>query len=623
MHVPLLQSIRRKGLRQIGQSVRHARVTAWLLRDFFGFLGWGGLPIVLAGAASVAVKFGAAGLLYLFVDALAGQHTVQVPGLTDLNIDLRDFFVVGVVVGLLLMAVSTLLQFQVRLSAIRAAREYEEFSTRRFVALVSGLPHRDAGWANEVYKTEPLQGFLGGIRSAAMVVRQVTRLLPSLASFVLGCILLVWLNPTSTAALAAVALVVMAAQYPLNNRAAHASTKSQGHRREASRRLGQLFGQLRQAPVPLAPDGAVLNALFERRGALRRDMKSFSRRADGGVFALMVSRLGTHLLLGMVLLTLGLDIIAGRQTWASVAAYVAIVQFTLRDFLSIGKLLSGVSRFFGQVDRYMRFIRSAAPAIQPAATPSAVVTSAAATSAGREPGAPAGATRKVPTLAVPSMDGARPTFTPAEGSVVALFAPPGSPPFATLFLDAVDATPGEIRLPAGIDATIFDRRIPLVENVALPASADQPAIEQLVSRFAPPATRPPRPGWLMRTPGSFRDGVPDWLVAALKVVAARQRGFGCLVIQAGLLAELPPTWHAACREMLDGGVLYVLHTGAATIGRFEETAALIADSERFICWTSFEAQRVVDVQRFCRDVAERSKAKALAEAEDAALLLEE
>jgi hypothetical protein len=297
-----------------------------------------------------------------------------------------------------------------------------------------------------------------------------------------------------------------------------------------------------------------------------------------------------------------------------VAAYVAIVQFTLRDFLSIGKLLSGVSRFYGQVDRYMRFIHSASPALQPSA----------AKAAEREPGEPARRTGKVPTLVVQSMDGAHATFRPAEGSVVALFAPPGSPPFPTLFLDTIDPTQGlELRLPAGIDATIFDRRIPLAENVALPANADQHAIERLVSLFAPPATRPPPPGWLTRTPASFRGGAPEWLVAALKVVAARQRGLDCLVIPARLLAELPPGWRATCREMLDHGVLYVLHTSTGTIGQFEETAALIADSERFVCWTSFEAQRVGKVQRFCRDVAERSKAKAMAQAEDAALLLEE
>jgi hypothetical protein len=602
--VPRLESIRRKGLRQIGQSARHARVTVWLLRDFFGFLGWGGLPIVLVGAASVAVKFGAAGLLYLFVDALAGENRIQVPGFADLAIDLREFFVAGVVIGLLLMAVSTVLQFQVRLSAIRAARRYEEHSTRRFVALVSRLPHRDAAWATEVYKTEPLQSYLGRIRSAAMVVRQVTRLLPSLASFVLGCVLLVWLNPLSTAALAAVALAVMAVQYPLNNRAAHASTKSEQHRREASLRLGQLFGQLRHAPVPLAPDGPVVNALFERRGALQRDMRSFSRRADGGVLALMVSRLGTHLLLGMVLLTLGLDIIAGRQTWASVAAYVAIVQFTLRDFLSIGKLLSGVSRFYGQVDRYMRFLHSAAAA--------------------HKADVPGAASRRIPTLAVPSMAGVDPTFTPAPGSVVAVFAPSGSPPFAALFLDALDPTQNpEVGLPAGIDAALFDRRVPLAENVVLPIGADRRSVEQLVSLFAPPDARGLRPGWLARAPASFRDGVPPWLICALKVVAARQRGLGCVAIQAGLLGELPPSWHVACREILGDGVLFVLHSSSGTIGRFEETAALIADTERLICWTSFEGQRVGRVRRFCREVAERSKTAAAAQAEDAALLLEE
>jgi ABC-type multidrug transport system fused ATPase/permease subunit len=585
--VPLSwNELRRKGLKQIEQSIRHAGVTAWLLRDFVRFLGWRSLAITATGIASVGVKFGAAGLLYAFVDALAEQETLQLPGFPNVNIDLREFFVVGVIVGLTLMAVSTALKFQVRLIAIRAARRYEEYCTRRFINLASRLPHQKAVWATEAFKAQPLQALFSSVRATALLARGLTRLLPSLISFGLACLVLVWLNPATTASLAVVALLVMLAQYPLNNRAARASTKSEQHRREASQRLGQLLNQLRQGPVPLAPDGEVLNALFERRGPLGRDLEIHSRRIDGGVFALMVSRLGTHLLLGMVLLALGLDIIAGRQSWANVAVYVALVQFALSDFLSIGKLLSYVSKHYGPVGRYMNFVRSASRASAPASAEAA--------------------TLRPLMLHVPAMDGAEPSFRPAEGDAVAVFIPPRSTPFSMMFLDALDASAAaDLACPAWIDASVLDQRVSLAENLALSAKTDRRSIERAVASFGPEEATLVAPGWLDRTPANFPHGLPDWVICALKVVAARERGQASIALQASLFAALPETWRAACRQILNDGVIFVLYANPALIGRFGERTALIGDADHLLCWAPIEKDRQDAITAFCRDMAQQ------------------
>jgi ABC-type multidrug transport system fused ATPase/permease subunit len=585
---PSWDDLRRKGAKQIQQSMRHAAVTAWLLHDFFGFLGWRSLTITLTGAASVGVKFGAAGLLYAFVDALAKQETVQLPGFPEVIIDLRDFFVLGVIIGLTFMAVSTALKFQVRLIAIRAARRYEEYCTRRLVNLASRLPHRNAGWATAAYKTQPLLVFFGHVRSAAMLARALTRLLPSLVSFCVACLVLVWLNPATTATVAVVALLVVLVQYPLNNRAARASTKNQGHRREALHRARQLFNQLRQGPVPLTHDSAVLNALFERRGALGRDLESHSRRVDGGVFAMMISQLGTHVLLGMVLLTLGVDIITGRQSWADVAVYVAIVQFALADFLSVGKLLSCVSKHYGPVERYTKFVRSARQAPAPAQAKAA--------------------TLRPLVLRVPAMDGAEASFVPAEGDTVAVFIPPRATPFPMMFLDALDASaPIDLICPAWIDASVLDRRVSLAENLALPAETDRGSIERSVMSFGPKEATPLAPGWLNRTPASFRHGLPDWVICALKVVAARERGQASFALQATLLAALPESWRSTFRHYLGDGVLFVLHAYRTSIGRFGEQTVLIGDSDDLLSWAPIEKDRLDDIKAFCRDVIQHKQ----------------
>ena len=581
--------LRRKGLKQVQQSIRHLDVTTWLLRDFFRFLSWRSLAITLTGAASVGMKFVAAAMLHAFINALSEHDTVQLPGFPELSIDIREFFVAGVIAGLILMGVSTLLQVKVRLIAIAAARRYEEYCTRRLVNLASRLPHKDAGWASEVYRAEPLQVFFGYVRSAGMLARQLTRILPSLISFGLSCLVLLWLNPPTTAALAAVALIILLVQYPLNNRAARASTKNELHRREASQRLGQLFNQLRQGPLPLAHDGALLNVLFERRGPLGRDLASFSQRVDGGVLATMVSQLGVYVLLGVVLLTLGLDIIAGRQSWANVAVYVVVVQFALRDFLSVGRLLSSVSVHYGQVERYMNFVRSASRA--------------------SESGWASTGSRGLPTLKVPAMNGAASTLPLGDGGLIAVFVPPqGSLPFAVMFLDALDSLSGtEFALPAWIDASLLDPRLPLAENLALPATTDLAAVERAVMRFAPVDFPAIKPGWSKRTPASFPDGLPDWLVCALKVVAARARGHGCLALQAMLARKLGKAWRSACRECLADGVLFVIHRNPDLIGRYGEHAALIGDTDGFLCWAPIDKTDLTAITHFCREVSAAAK----------------
>ena len=52
--------------------------------------------------------------------------------------------------------------------------------------------------------------------------------------------------------------------------------------------------------------------------------------------------------------------LAGDRSWAEVAVYVVVIRYVLKDFGSVGKFMSGLSRQFGPVERYIRFVRSAA-----------------------------------------------------------------------------------------------------------------------------------------------------------------------------------------------------------------------------------------------------------------------
>jgi hypothetical protein len=244
-----------------------------------------------------------------------------------------------------------------------------------------------------------------------------------------------------------------------------------------------------------------------------------------------------------------------------------------------------VSKHYGPVGRYMMFVRSASQVPVRA----------------RSDAVPLGA----PVLRVPAIDGAEAWFRPAEGDMVAVFIPPGATPFPMMFLDALDtATPTGLMCPAWIDPSVLDQRVSLAENLALPTETDSNSIERAVMSFEPQAGAPLAPGWLNRPPAELPQSLPDWVVCAVKVVAARERGQASIALRASLLAVLPETWGAACRQILGHGVVFVLHANPALIGRFGERAALIGHHDGLLCWAPIEKDRLGDIKALCRHVAQ-------------------
>ena len=191
-----------------------------------------------------------------------------------------------------------------------------------------------------------------------------------------------------------------------------------------------------------------------------------------------------------------------------------------------------------------------------------------------------------------------------------MFIPPQATPFPIMFLDALDASAtSDLICPAWIDASILEPGVSLADNFALPTGTDYEDMERAVVSFGPKEAPPLAPGWLRRTPASLRHGLADWVVCALKVVAARARGHASIALHATLLAKLPETWRAACRELLGDGVLFVLHANPALIGRFGERAALVGDRDGLLCWAPVDEDHLGAITDFCRDVAQQQKQK--------------
>jgi ABC-type multidrug transport system fused ATPase/permease subunit len=556
--------------RRLAALGRHqTRIGLWLLRDILRFAPGDALRVVATEFLGIAIRYGSLGLLYVFVNALQDLQPVQIPPAVPLlgggALPLRDFFAFGVLTGVVLMSGATLLQFLVRLAALRLAEHYERFCGRRLLALASRLPSPKAAWATRIFGREPLHVFFAYARTCGFVTRQIVLLLPSFVSLLAGCAILLVLDAPTTLLLAGLAALVFLAQYPLNNLSAQASSRAERRRRDAMRQVSRLLTRQRTAAVPLTEDGAVLERLFAKEGQLRRDISLYGDRIRGGEAALLVARLGGGVLLGIAILVLGGGILTGERSWAEIAVYVTVARYVLKDFAAAGKFMSGLSRQFGPVERYIRFVRSAALAdLEPPA-----------------PARPEGPLR----LRVPELAGAAPELALEPGSVAAVISRDPQLPLGALVAAQAEAGPGGLGPVAWIDAELLAPDAPLVANLAVPAGTDLRAVERDALRLAPAqAGLAYPPGWLLRTVAELPTPPPDWLICALKVAVAARRGASCLAAEAGSLLALPEAARRGWAELFPDGPLLVLHRDLQRVGQAGESVALLAEDGRLSGW---------------------------------------
>ena len=334
--------------RQIAVGRHQTRIARWLLTDILRFSRWGSLRVVLTELLGVLVRYGSLACSTVRPCAAGpragGLVPAEVPLLGGSELPVRDFFMLGVIVGVVLLSLGSLLHFLVRISALRAAEHYERFCGRRLLTLASRLPSPKAAWASRIFGREPIHVFFAYARTCGFVTRQIVLLLPSFTSLIVGSVILLLLDAATTLLLALLAAAVFLAQYPLNNLSAQASSRSERRRRDAMRLVARLLVRQRTAAVPLGEDSAVLDRLFAKRGEVRRDISLYGDRIRGGEGAQLVSRIGGGVLLAAALLLIGGEILAGERTWAEVAVYVVVARYVLKDFASAGKFMSGLSR---------------------------------------------------------------------------------------------------------------------------------------------------------------------------------------------------------------------------------------------------------------------------------------
>ena len=567
----LISEPQRKIRKHLERASEYARTAGWLIRDFFGMARWQALPVIGCGFAHIGLKFAAMGAIYLCVKALSEDAPVAVPGMAFLSPKSPEFIVLSVGAGVALLIGTAFFRYQVRRRSISLGREYEEYCARRIVLLASRLPHPRAAVANRIVWAGSLRQYPGYARVGGMAVRQLSRLLPTFASFLAVSLALLWMNAGLTVTLAGLAAVAVLAQYPANHRVATASKVLEGTRRAAGRRYRALFRRLHCDPMPLAPDGGIVDQLF-RSGQLRDNIDSVSARAAEAEQAALVSRVSSSVLLGAVLVLLGIDIVQDERTWAAVVTYAAAVRFGLSDFVSVCKIASSLTKYHAQITKHREFVIDALPCLRDARQEADEISWPI-------------------ELRLAGLHDPDATLTLQRGDVLALVAP-GRARYAlpVLFEPVIGLREGDQGRysPVLIDSGLLVPDLELRANFGLPANLSEAAIERALAPFGPEGEEMSfvQPGWLERP--IELSPLPQWALTALHVIAVRARHRPLVAMDLSQFAAMSLRWHNACRAALAESVLILIHSRPNSIGKHGERAAIVCDGDALRGWLPVE-----------------------------------
>jgi hypothetical protein len=536
------------------------------MRDFFGVARWKVLPVIACEFASLGLKFAAMGAIYLCVRALSEDEPITIPGLAFLAPKSAEFILLSVGAGVALLIGTAFFRYQVRIRSIVLGREYEEHCARRIVLLASRLPDPGAPVASGIVRAGTLHQYLGHARVCGLAVRQLTRLLPACASFVAVSLALLWMDAGLTVLLAGLAAVGVLAQYPATHRVATASKVFENTRGAAGLRYRTLFRRLHCDPMPLAPDGAVVDGLF-RSGEIRDNIDSVSARAAEAEQAVLVSRITSGVLLGATLVLLGIDIVQGERTWAAVAAYAAAIRFALSDFVSVCKIGSSLTKYHAQISKHREFVTDALPCLR---------TTRRAAQEIRWP-------LELRLTGLHDRDAA---LLMQRGDVLALVAPGRARYSLGALFEGVIASRGghEGYAPVLVDSGLLLPDLELRANFGLPPDLSDAEIERALAPFAPEGERPDfvRPGWLDRPLELCR--LPQWALTALHVLAVRARRRPLAAMDVSHFAAMSPGWREACQAALGESVLILIHPGPHSAGKHGERAAIVCDGDALRGW---------------------------------------
>jgi len=358
---------RQAGTRIAAQAGRYVRSLGWLLGESYAAepgIWW---RVLLATVLSLVANAVAIAIIYRYVQAIEHDLVIELAGIgvgARESIGLLRGVVLALLLALLVHAASL---YIARSSAVRLARLFEQWASMRVLDVSRFLPDPRARQAHQILcSTKLLHVISMDPRNAGMALRFLVNLLPSGLTLAFALPVLFYLDTSTTLIVCGIGVLVISLQYPSNLFAAKATVVWHRTRPIVQREILDLLARLHGEPAYAASEEVRSQVeTYYNAVSAKEHMDAYENRLLAMELSALSMQLGGAIVLATLVLLVGRELLVSGADWARLIAYVGVLRLVIANLTNLFKTLTGVSRFYPQIQRLRDFIISAQQAKRP------------------------------------------------------------------------------------------------------------------------------------------------------------------------------------------------------------------------------------------------------------------
>ena len=335
--------------RAMSQAKNYATVVWWLLHR--AFRGRSRTLIAVLACSALNILGQGAGIysIYWYARKMASDGIVSSPAL---GLEFAARSEVGLLLTLAVFAVclvggATFLFLSRRL-ILNLVKARFVIDLEQLIYTTAALPDPRALTASRLFIMNDFGGLLMGCRFGSITTISFSNAISSLRGAAAAALALFWMNAPLTLLILFCSAVSALSLYPITLRAvrfAKQREKTQATYRKEFPRVHNSNSPSAPIPGEMASTSGLANNQF---GSMQISLELS--------FAIQV---GVTVILAVVTYYLATEMMAGRQNWAILIAYIGSLRIMLMGCSQVVRAYANVSRFYLQIIRYFLFVKDA------------------------------------------------------------------------------------------------------------------------------------------------------------------------------------------------------------------------------------------------------------------------
>ncbi len=354
-------------LRIQDQANRFLTVLFWLLGDSMRLRRREWVRLMIATLFTLGSNLMVLGVVYFYVRLLESNYSLHLFG-TQLvareSVVMLALFAASLLVAMLIYSAS---DYVLRVESLNLYRRYHEEAVKRAWCILERLPDRRALGATKMIEAHGLRRLVNEYsRLCGWALRFLSAAVPAVLVFFGSLFGLILLDPVTTVLVAAMGMLVIAAQYPSNIFAATASNVAEKTRKSFKDGIHALANRAaaQTQPIPNQDLHDQIEGFFEKKPVKRYAQADVDRFRAMELSSLWM-RTGGGIMLAIVLFMIGSDLLGKDADWATLIAYATLLRLMLANTTAVFRAVTMYSRFLPYIQHARAFAVAGAPAFEP------------------------------------------------------------------------------------------------------------------------------------------------------------------------------------------------------------------------------------------------------------------